>query len=229
MTWALPVRHGTSSNHWAWQNGNGRSSNHSLLWPGQRQPPLLTTHPAIRLNFEPAAQPVLLDRFALSCGVLALAWPRQSGFQRIPERIPCVSGVKQMLSAKLSEDAVAAWSTGRCIWKRFIASAWKHSKWNGGHIQTCKTNKHKRSYLIKVSLHAMFARHEQDIKNNICLDRYGGACWHSICGCLLMHSCGRFIVKKSKQECHPTVAWLSNQSRGPGWQSYLPCPIILSR
>ena len=174
MTWAaVPVRHGTSSNHWAWQNGDGRSSNHSLLWPGQRQPPLLTTHPGIRLNFEPTAQPVLLDRFALSCGVLALAWPRQSGSQRIPERIPCISGVKQMLSAKLSEDAVAAWSTGRCIRKRFTASAWKYSKWNGGHIQIWK--RYKRSYLVKVSLHAMFARHEQEIKNYVYL--FGQIWW----------------------------------------------------
>ena len=41
---------------------------------GKLQPPLLATHPAVRLNFEPAAQPVfLLDSFALSCAVLALA------------------------------------------------------------------------------------------------------------------------------------------------------------
>ena len=164
---------------------------------------------------------VLLGRFALSCGVLALAWPRQSGSQRIPERIPCISGVKQMLSAKLSEDAVAAWSTGRCIRKRFTASAWKHSKWNGGHIQIWK--RYKRSYLVKVSLHAMFARHEQEIKNYVYLF---GQIWLVPVAVAFVVAFWcipvEFIVKKSKQECHPTVAWLSNQSRGPGWQSYLP-------
>ena len=79
-----------------------------------------------------------------------------------------------MLSPKLSEDAVAAWSTGRCIRKRFIASALKHSKWNGGHIQTCKKYKHKRSYLGKVSLHAMYA--STGYQDYVCLDRHGGAC-----------------------------------------------------
>ena len=46
----------------------------------------------------------------------------------------------------------------------------------------------------------MFARHEQEIKNYIqsCLDRYGGACWRSICGCLLMHSCGGLSWRKAK-------------------------------
>ena len=82
----------------------------------------------------------LLDFLWIPMGFLwylvKLGMTRPSGSQRIPERIPFVSGVKQMLSAKLSEDAVAAWSTGRCIRKRFTASAWKHSKWNGGHMQT---------------------------------------------------------------------------------------------
>ena len=39
-----------------------------------------------------------------------------------------------------------------------------------------KRYKHKRSYLVKVSLHAMYARHAQDIWNYVCLDRHGGAC-----------------------------------------------------
>ena len=56
----------------------------------------------------------------------------------------------------------------------------------------------------------------------ICLDRYGGACCGSICGCLLMHSCGGLSWRKANRNAILPVAWLSNQSRGPGWQSYLP-------
>ena len=58
-------------------------------------------------------------------------------------------------------------------------------------------------------------------KNYICLDRYGDAFWHSIFGCLLMHSCGGFSWKK-KQECHPTGC-LVNQSRGQDGNQF--CPV----
>ena len=90
--------------------------------------------------------------------------------------------------------------------KRFTASAWKHSKWNGGHMQTWKS--YERSYLVKTFLCMPYLLDmNRNSTNYIGLDRYGGAFWHSICGCLLMHSCGGLSRKKANRNAILPVAW----------------------
>ena len=69
----------------------------------------------------------------------------------------------------------------------------------------------------------------QDIRNYVYLDRHGGACWHSICGCFLMHSCRGLPYKKANRNAILPVAWWMGpkESRGQDGKEYLVCPIIL--
>jgi hypothetical protein len=81
--------------------------------------------------------------------------------------------------------------------------------------------------LGKVSLHAMYA--STGYQDYVCLDRHGGACWHSICGCFLMHSCRGLPYKKANRNAILPVAWWMGpkESRGQDGKEYLVCPIIL--
>ena len=108
-------------------DGDGRSGNHYYTVTRTNVNILCQQHIQLFASTLSPLPNLFFFSTALPSSVVSWPWHDQgSGSKRIPERIPCVPGVKQMLSAKLSEDAVAAWSTGRCIRKRFIASAWKH-------------------------------------------------------------------------------------------------------